>query len=78
MKAGRPRTRPRPGTEAWRDLQRHRMADIRARKRFERECRQCPKPAHVDPETGRVYDSCKKHLDADRKRVGARKKAKPT
>lgn len=60
-------------------MQRERMADIRARKKRRRppECRQCPRVAHVDPETGRVMSACRYHLDEDSARViAAREKSK--
>lgn len=50
------------------------MVRIREDKAARGECRQCPSPAAICPKTGRTLKSCQGHLDADAKRVLARRK----
>lgn len=63
-------------SKAFLRAQRKQMAEIRARKRHDGECRQCRDPVHVDSQ-GNAMASCPDHLIADAQRVAKRyRKAK--
>ena len=44
------------------------MADLRAERKRNLECRQCGEPAKIDSDTGEVLAMCADHLAEDRAR----------